>query len=222
MVDAPKQRALARTARTQKGYDLADADRQLQSPEHGLRAIVLVQILHLDRDIVAGDGRGALGALCARQETRGRHDLRLHGGLGGQWRFFGKLELCRQIDPTPREIVGEPSLARGAIEVEQPFQAKLDGADRARQQQIEQPGGEEDREEVEGRGRELRATQRQFLHRDHRGERRILQRADGFIAESRDHGADGLRRDHPAHQYGGRHAERLPCGHLPAIDTQHA
>ena len=163
MVDAAKQRALARTARTQKRHDLPDTHRQLQSAEHGLRTIVLVQILHLHRDIVAGDGGGALGALCAGQKTGGRHDLRLRDG---EWCFFGKRELCRQVDPPPREIIGEPSRARGAIEVEQPFQAKLDGADRARQQQIEQPGGEEDREEVEGGGRKLRASERQFLHCD--------------------------------------------------------
>ena len=43
-----------------------------------------------------------------------------------------------------------------------------------------------------------------------------------FIAEGRNHGADGLRRDDPPHQHGRRHAERLAGQHLPAIDAEHA
>ena len=119
-------------------------------------------------------------------------------------------------------IVGEPALPRGAIEIEQPFEAELDRADRARQNQIEQARGEEDREEIEGRGRELRRAQRQFLHRDDGGKRGILQRADRLVAEGRDHGADRLRRDDPAHQHGRRHAERLTGQELAAIDAEHA
>ena len=59
-------------------------------------------------------------------------------------------------------------------------------------------------------------------HRDHGRQRGILQRADGFIAEGRNHRADRLRRDHPPHQQHRRHAERLAGQHLPAVDAEHA
>ena len=72
MIDAAKQRALAGTARSQQRHDLADADGQIEPVEHGLRAVALAQILDLDRDIVAGDRHGALGALFPRQRRRRR------------------------------------------------------------------------------------------------------------------------------------------------------
>ena len=77
---------------------------------------------------------------------------------------------------------------------------KLDQRDGAGEAEIDQAGCEEDRKEVEGRGRELSGTQRQLLDRDHRGQRGILQRTDGFGPEGRNHRADGLGRDDAGHQ----------------------
>ena len=50
----------------------------------------------------------------------------------------------------------------------------------------------------------------------------FFKRADGFVAERRNHGADRLRRDDAPHQHAGRHAERLAGQHLSAVDAEHA
>ena len=40
-------------------HDLADAHREIEAVEHVLRAVALGEVLDLDRDIVARDGRRA-------------------------------------------------------------------------------------------------------------------------------------------------------------------
>ena len=133
--------------------------------------------------------------------------------------------LCDGIPPhcfarltPPRQKAREPRLWRRQVEIKQGFHDDLDNGDRTCQYKIHQAGGEEDREEIEICGGQLRTAQRQFLHGHHGGKRRVLESAYRFVAERRNHRANRLRRHNAQHHHGWRHTKRLPGDGLASID----
>src|SRR5258708_25549369 len=90
MVDATKQRALARAARPEQRDDFAGADRQVEPVEHSLLAVGLAHPADLHGCAVAGELRvstGAIGLRCFCGHRCEVADCRL-AGRGGR--------LCRR------------------------------------------------------------------------------------------------------------------------------